>query len=170
MAVPQRVKASGAVAQSARYEGALPVSALPRLCAALVRDDEVVEVHLQVSRAMGRVALQGTLQGSLSLQCRRCDRTYAWPLHSSVDLRLVDSDDEERALLESADPYRVEDDQLPLHEMIEDEVLLALPMLPRCPTCETLVQDLPAPQGADAVPEQRENPFAALKGRFKQDQ
>lgn len=169
MAVPQRIKASGAVAQAAQFSGLLPVAALPRLRDSLAREGEAVEVSLKAGQSFGRSSLQGTLRGSLSLQCRRCDRIYAWPLDVRLDLRLVENEDEERALLEEADPYWVRDDQLPLHELVEDEVLLALPMLPRCPTCETIVRETPPPQGSE-VSERRENPFAALKERFKQDQ
>ncbi len=169
MAVPQRVRASSAVSQAARYEGSVAVASMPRLRELLATDAAAVEVDLGAEKAFGRSSLKGILRGSLLLQCRRCDKNYVWQLDSQLDLCLVESEEQERAVLESADPYWVQDDQLPLHEIIEDEVILALPMLPRCPTCESIVRDAPLPKG-EVAPRRRENPFAALKERFKSDQ
>jgi uncharacterized protein len=50
-------------------------------------------------------------------------------------LRLVGSEAEERRLLRECEPYLVEDDVLPLQEIVEEEALLALPIAPRCPAC-----------------------------------
>jgi len=169
MAVPQRVRASSAVSQAACYQGSVAVAAMPRLRELLAADSAMVEVDLNAEKAFGRNNLKGELRGSLLLQCRRCDKNYVWQLDSQLNLCLVENEEQERAVLESADPYWVQDDQLPLHEIIEDEVILALPMLPRCPTCESIVRDAPLPMG-EVAPRQRENPFAALKERFKSDQ
>ncbi len=167
--IPQRVRASAAVAQAMRFQGELPTRDLPRLSAVLARADAALQVDLQGASLRGQSQLKGQVRGGLPLQCLRCDTTFEWPLVLELDLRLVANDEEERRLLQDADPYWVQDDQLPLHELIEDEVLLGLPMLPRCTACETAIrQQAPQPLSAEApVPERRENPFAALKGKLK---
>src|SRR3546814_8193390 len=66
-----------------------------------------------------------------------------------IDLRLVETEEEEQAVLHEADPYLVQDDRLPLREIVEDEILLALPMLPRCESCENVVQASPQPKAED---------------------
>jgi uncharacterized protein len=47
----------------------------------------------------------------------------------------VHSEAEERRLLHDCEPLLVEDDTVPLHEVVEEEVLLAIPIAPRCSTC-----------------------------------
>jgi len=76
--------------------------------------------------------LNGTIDGALVLQCQRCLRSFEWPLHVSVALRLVFSEEEENRVMQDAEPYRIEDDVLQLHDVVEDEVLLALPIAPLC--------------------------------------
>ena len=169
--IPQRVKASGAVAQASRFNGELRVGVLPRLSAAVVSAEGALRVDLQAARLHGVSQLRGSVSGRLSLQCLRCDRIFEWPLEMRLDLRLVENDDEERTLMQDSDPYWVQDDQLPLHDIVEDEALLALPMLPRCQTCETIVQKTPLPPPPDETrSSSRENPFAVLKGKLNKDQ
>ena len=151
-----------AVAQSQRYMGELLVKALPRLAKALADDSGSLQVEIVATRVLRRAAMVGNIQGQVNLQCQRCDRPYAYRLKTAVDLRLVSSDEEEKQLLKNCEPYWVHDDSLQLHEMIEDEVLLALPMLPRCNSCENSVQAAPLKPERDEQ-SNRENPFAALK-------
>jgi uncharacterized protein len=166
MPIPQSVTASSALTQRQAYSGELALRSLARLRAALADDAGALRVQLQAHKARGRESLQGTIDGELALSCVRCEARMTWPLHVDVDLRLVHTEEEEQAVLQEADPYRVQDDRLPLQEIVEDEVLLALPMLPRCESCENAVQASTGPKGEDAAVRQEANPFAALKERL----
>ncbi len=168
MPIPQSVAVSTAVAQRQAYRGELPVYGLARLRSLLADDAGTLRVDLQADAARGQELLTGTIDAGLMLVCQRCMQPFAWPLHVDLDLRLVRSDAEEEAVLQQADPYRVEDDRLPLHELVEDEALLSLPMLPRCESCENAAQRLPEDPTAVNVQsrDQVQNPFAALKERL----
>ncbi|WP_159431084.1 YceD family protein [Fontimonas thermophila] len=160
MSIPREVRASLAVAQEYRFCGELAVTALPRLCAQLGGNASVLRIDLAADARSGWPRLHGSVTSVVELGCQRCGSEYLKPLQIGIDLRFVDSEDEERALLPDFDPYWVQDDRLPLHELVEDEVLLALPMLPRCPTCENAVETASTP-----VPDagaKRDNPFAVL--------
>ncbi|MGH8446424.1 MAG: YceD family protein [Solimonas sp.] len=175
MPIPQNVKASTAVAQGLAYRGELPLRSLERLRAELVDDSGVLQVALQAHRSHGRSLLDGTVSGELSLRCQRCDQPYAWPVQLDIGVRLVETEEEEQAVLHEADPYLVQDDSLPLREIVEDELLLALPMLPRCESCEDIVQTGAVQSQPEAKAEngdiRREpNPFAALKERLGKQQ
>lgn len=135
-AIPLRVKAAAAVANASAWRGELPVAGLARLAAALAGHDGSLRVELQARRdAAGTARLQGSIEGELELGCQRCLRRFRWPLRAAVDLRLVGSEAEEKRLLHECEPWLVEDDSLPLREIVEDEALLALPIAPRCPDC-----------------------------------
>ncbi|SEP79148.1 uncharacterized protein SAMN04488038_101502 [Solimonas aquatica] len=127
-----------------------------------------LQVELQAGVRQGREHLQGELQGGLKFCCQRCERSFEWPLRIEMDLLLVHSEEEEAAALQDAEPYWVQDDELPLQELIEDEVLLALPMLPRCESCENAVKASAAVQEAAVEQvEERVNPFLQLQEEFK---
>jgi uncharacterized protein len=49
--------------------------------------------------------------------------------------------------------------RMDMRELMEDELLLAMPLVPRHPVCP---QPLPMAAGQEAVPEERPNPFAVL--------
>jgi uncharacterized protein len=162
MSIPQKIRVSSAVVRQAHYAGELPVKVLPRLLESLADDQDVLQVDLLTWKVSGYPALTGTIEGPLHLDCRRCGKPYVLALRHKLDLRLVSSEEEEQRLLQDCDPYWVQDDELMLRELVEDELLLALPMLPRCDSCENIANG--APQTVRMIEEpRRENPFAALK-------
>ena len=129
-----------------------------------------MQVDLQADRRSGWPRLHGRIAGPLMLECRRCGAAFAHELDLAVDLRLVFGEAEERAALADAEPLLIEDDRLLLRQIVEDEVLLALPMLPRCQSCENVVNEPAAtavrsPEQEAPVP--RNNPFAALKRQLQ---
>jgi uncharacterized protein len=79
--------------------------------------------------------LRGRIRGELQLVCQRCLETFGWPLQANVDLRLVENEADEAKWLQDYEPYLIADDRLPLHAIVEEEVLLALPLAPRCSGC-----------------------------------
>lgn len=170
MGLAHEARASIALERESRFAGSLAVSQCARLRSlAAASADTAVQAELQLDRKSGWPRLHGRIDTALMLECRRCGQVFAHDLHLALDLRLVFSEAEERAALAGVDPLLVEDDRLPLRQIVEDEVLLALPMLPRCESCENC-RDGAAPvaqspeQGAPAP---RENPFAALKRHLK---
>jgi uncharacterized protein len=136
--IPLHIQASTATARGARYSGDLPVARLRRVAEALTNDQGSVHVDLRVRKAPdGTSRLSGHIEGDIELQCQRCLRDYRQHLAVDLDLRLVSSEAEEARLMRECEPYLVTEDRLPLHEIIEDEILLALPLAPRCesPRC-----------------------------------
>lgn len=168
LGIPARIRVSSAAAQAERFHGELPLKALPRLAELLADAGGKLEVSLQASLLQGHVALRGTLGGVLPLSCKRCGKSYGWPLQSEIDWRLVADEASERVLMQDCEPLLVENDELQLREAIEDEVLLSLPMLPRCESCENVVAVQPEAAPVEEEP-RRENPFAALKKQLKSD-
>lgn len=157
MSIPQHIRASVAIARADQHEGALDPRCLPRLRELLCADAEPLAVALAARRRLDGEHLLGVVRGVLPLTCQRCLACFSWPLRLQFDLRLVTSESDEQRLLAEADPYLVQDDRLPLQQIVEDEVLLALPMMPYCEACGC-AQAQPEPRG-----ERRASPFAQLK-------
>lgn len=170
MGIPARIHVSSAAAQAQRYAGELPLKQLPRLVELLANAEGQLQVDVQLQSQDRHAALRGVIHGELPLLCQRCQKVFAWPLQSEIDWRLVADEATERALMQECEPLLVENDELPLREAIEDEVLLAFPLLPRCESCENEVAAQPVVEAV--LPEEeprRENPFAALKKQLKSD-
>lgn len=170
MSIPNKVSAASVLTHRHEFSGELAVKSLPRLIEAIASDQGQIKASLVTDRDSGFARLHGRLEGELGMSCQRCGKRYVWPLQATVDLRLVFSEREEQAALQGSEPYLVENDELPLREMVEDEVLLALPMLTRCKTCENAVAAAPSKvrRNTGQVPESATNkPFAALKDQLK---
>lgn len=170
-AVPVRLAVIDAVARGLALEGELPLAGLPRLVAALAAGDGTLKVSLRFlpeTDCLGR--LQGRLDGELQLSCQRCLQPMPWTLAAPFELHLVGSEAEEERLLERFEPVLVEDGQLALHEVLEDEALLALPLAPLHPDggCTGAAGETSGGEVGDndRPGDSRPNPFLALKGKF----
>ncbi|MDO9284179.1 MAG: YceD family protein [Aquabacterium sp.] len=109
------------------------------------------------------LALQ--VQAPVWLTCQRCLQPYEVPLALERRLRFVRGEAQAEALdAESEDDVLALSRSLDLRELVEDELLLALPIVPRHEVCP---QPLPMAVEADPLPEgeaERPNPFAVLQG------
>jgi uncharacterized protein len=108
-------------------------------------------------------------QATLSLTCQRCLGPVDVPMAVERSFRFAA--DEEMA---AAQDEHAEEDVLALTrsfdlvELVEDELLMELPLAPRHQSCPVPVQLSAADEDFDAAEAERENPFAVL-GRFKPD-
>ena len=134
----------------------LPMTAFARLSqAAFERRGEVSYAVRGWAESDGKMWLELEASGSLVLQCQRCLEALDWAFSVANRLLLVP---EGRGL---PDDELQEDDwdavsvgsRLDLAGMVEDEVLLALPIAPRHEECR-------APAGSDGM--DQSSPFAAL--------
>jgi uncharacterized protein len=136
--IPQRVKASQAISRREAFTGSVALARLPRLAATLAEPTGELHVELQATRdGEGQDWLHGEIRGRVPLTCQRGLHAFDWDCDVALSLALVGSEAEEQKLLKDAESYLVEDDELPLRDLVEEEVLLALPMQPRCddPDC-----------------------------------
>lgn len=186
--LPARFKAAEAVARRQKLDGVLPIALLERLTEALSDKADALMVSIEFRthpRSTGRAT--GRITGLLPLTCQRSLQVFQWQLDVSFDWIMVRDEAEEERLLADADPVMLEDEDLLLHAAIEDEVLLALPLMPIAPDAELpLVAESgiaagaksKKPQGKTKAPkisdnfqldDSRPNPFLALKGQFSKD-
>lgn len=136
--IPKQVGATKAIATRQRFVGRLELAQLPRVAAQLADQAGSLEVDLEAGKdGAGQAWLTGGVRGELSLTCQRGLHPFPWACDVQTRLRLVASESEEERAMQEAEAYLVRDDALPLREVVEDEVLLALPIVPRCddPDC-----------------------------------
>jgi uncharacterized protein len=141
-----------------KLQGAWPVADFARLRDMLRTDDGTLQYKLLgVAQERGRPALQLRVGGMLQLVCQRCLGALEFPLHIDVSLQLAATQAEVDAQpLEAEGPEQiVAGREMPVRELVEDEVLLALPLAPRHERC--------AGSQARAAGGEK-SPFAGLRG------
>ena len=172
---PRRLDVAAFAADAQRLEGRWPLCGFTRLVADQPADAPPPEGDVAwQARGERRAVSGGAPENWLALEasarvhrtCQRCLQPVALDLHVDRRLRFV-ADENLAAELdaESEDDVLALERALDLHDLVEDELLLALPMVPhhdRCP------QPLPAPAPAVAAAEPPDeaaaHPFVALAG------
>jgi uncharacterized protein len=101
---------------------------LPRLREAGGHDEAAVEVEFQFSQFEGRPAVAGELHGTVVLTCQRCMQPVTVAIEDSFRVLLVDEDRSDEP--GGYEPVVVQATRLDLGWLAEEQVLLALPLVP----------------------------------------
>lgn len=154
----------------AELAGELPLSQLPRLADLFHADTPASaaervrwQAHGETRKPLGGekqpwIRLQA--RGCLSLECQRCLQPVAVPVEVDRHFLFVHGEDAAAQLdADSEDDVLALTRALDLVELIEDELLLALPVVPRHEVCAA---PLPRSVGEEEIEVEKPNPFAAL--------
>lgn len=164
MRLPHQIDPFRLAEAGAQLSGRLPLSQFKRLQELLADDTGELEVELGFDvDELGVPIVVGRIQAALSLTCQRCLEAYAYPVDVQIALAWVKTEQEADKLPLRYEPYVVEETPLQLNDVIEDELLLALPQIPMhdeadCPASGLLMQDSSAEDEAD----EKANPFSVL--------
>jgi uncharacterized protein len=154
-------------------KGVWPLNRMPRFAAMLQNDDGQVQVDVQFGRHGKLRTLSGELSADLVVTCQRCLQAMQYPLQTQLNLALIKNDAQADTLPDEFEPLLLEAEAINLPEVIEDELLLALPLvLIHEHDCSDFLQQQVQQQKQDAVvaAEQKvkNNPFAVLKDLRKE--
>ncbi|HHO81874.1 MAG TPA: hypothetical protein ENN01_01325 [Halothiobacillus sp.] len=149
--------------QQAVLEGQLALSMLPRVQAVSPEATDPVSYSLRFWRAPdGCIQVKVRVAARLVLRCERCLSMMDWPLESESTLAVVFSDEQAKHVAEDLEPMQVDNEgRLSLVAMVEDEILMALPLAPvHSAACGQVVwehhEEMVATETA------KEHPFAVL--------
>jgi uncharacterized protein len=146
----------------ATQQGVLPVSGFPRLRDLLASDVGEVAYEVRGMRdGRGRPSLRLSVRGTLQLRCQRCLEAMGFDVderqvlvlaatQAEIDADPVDAQAPDR-LLGSKD--------MAVRDLVEDELVLALPYAPRHEGCDA--------KAAQEKKEGKNSPFAGLRGMIR---
>ena len=161
---PRRLDIAALAAASQAIKGRSPLAAFDRLAQTLFTQQGDLSWSARgelrpVGDGDAQCWLHLAAQASVQLECQRCLQAVGVPLDLSRSLRFVETEDEAAALdAESEDDVLERPRRLDLHDLLEDEVLLALPLVPMHDSCpEPLRNNAGTPEG-----EATAHPFAVL--------
>ena len=170
--LPVEVDPFRLVDQGRIFDGRIPINDFPRLKEQLFEgddDDSIVNVHLEFTRTDTRLpVVRGMISSALQMTCQRCLKGTEELFETRLEVVLVSSDAQAEKLQEGFDTWLVEEQQIFLRDFIEDEILLALPLViahDECDAARKLIEALPEEEIDEA--QDGDNPFAVLKALKK---
>lgn len=163
--IPNTVSAKTWAKSQKQYYGYIEVKELKRLCELLVAFDGKVYSEGQFGfDTSGKLIFSGTIKAEVDLQCQRCMGRLKHQLQQTFRLCVVADDNAAKQLSSSNTPYEpliCEDDKVSIKDVLEDEIILGLPVVAMHATqCAAKTDSY---ESDEAKAETAPNPFASLK-------
>jgi uncharacterized protein len=141
-----------------QVELSVPVERLVRVAELLVERVGTVQGSVALAREQGRIVADVTLDARLTLRCQRCLGPMQVVIESSSRVALLESEEEAASVPSDLETALAPEGRLRLADLVEEELLLALPAAPRhaagqCPA---------APGAEESEEESVQRPFANL--------
>lgn len=184
--LPEKLDVKAFIEAEAQLAGETPVADLPRLASAVSTEADLASLPPVRWQALGRPVPQRVgepelwldleAEAELDMECQRCLHPVRERMTVSRSIRFA-RDEAEAAKLDadSDEDVLAVSRQFHLLELIEDELIMAQPIVPRhdeCPSdiaalmhdeTETPVPGRPSePNAVEPAPEAKPHPFAAL--------
>lgn len=154
-ALPDRVDVAREVQARRIYQGELPLASLRRLAPGLAGPGGVVRYRVAFGRdELGFACLDLKIEADLPLVCQRTLEEFVLPVSIAQRLGVIAREADEGRLPAGCEPLLATDGQVSIAEVIEDELILELPVVPLRPGAPL--------EWGDAEVVGRESPFALL--------
>lgn len=165
-----------------RLDFEIPLAEFPRLRAQLARAEGSVAGHVSFDREQGLPVADLTVAWRPVLLCQRCLEPLELALESQGRVALVADGVEADRAPAALETMHAPAHRLALRDLVEEELLLALPIVPRhsaveCGTAVSVDAESggaahsphrpPGTAGASEAPDEKQRPFERLNELFK---
>lgn len=164
--IPEFVDYAQKAEQAAEITGVWPLKRLNRLKESLLSDEGEVDVRFRFSKQNRLRILECEARVQLALRCERCMQAMPYGLETHFQVALVASEAEARQMPDDMEYLVMEAKEVNLPELLEDELILALPLVPmhQHDCSEYLNQQRTEQDNASGDDKSaKENPFSVLK-------
>ena len=125
--LPNSVSARKSVQKGAVYRGHIPREGLPALASA-VEDYQLNAAAVAFSQGeSGESLIAISAKATVTMECQRCLRAAQLKLDVDGQLTVVAHDEEARHRLGELEPIVLDSDEVDLHDLVDQELCLALP-------------------------------------------
>jgi uncharacterized protein len=155
----------------ADIEFAVSLAELPRLRSQLAGIEGEVRGRVHFGRAAGIAVAELTMSGAARLVCQRCLETMQVPVATSVRVGLIAAESDMSRVPEDLEPVLALEGRISVGELVEEELLLTLPIVPLHADANSSVCAVAAtaPLVTDEQEEETQRPFERLGELFKRD-
>lgn len=130
--IPEQVDPFRLAEQGVTLTGTLPLAQMIRLKSNVCSSEGLVSARFEFATdEQGVCFLNGHAEAVLLLACQRCMEPFEYAIITDFALGVVRTLEEANQLPEQYDPALVQEGQLALRELVEDELILNLPIIPR---------------------------------------
>ncbi|MEZ5540748.1 MAG: YceD family protein [Pseudomonadota bacterium] len=166
--LPERLDLLATADAGRVLQGRLPLASMERVVPLLSSSAGTLQVSLELGKDPdGTRYLAGTVHGTVELQCQRCLEPFELLLDLAFRLGIVRDTEAAARLHARYEPLVVGAEPVRIADIVADEVLLALPLVPahvEDAQCNEFVKAYRPPEH-----DLRDSPFAVLAG-LKQKQ
>lgn len=161
--VPETLDAWRQVTARRVFEGRVPLASMVRLASLLERAEGDVVFSLEFDRdSFGVAFVHVKADAALPLACQRTLERFFLPVTVDQRMGLIRDESEESGLLPEYEALLVDPSgELETLALVEDELILAIPVIPVAPGSEAVEKEW-AGAGEAAAATEKPNPFAAL--------
>jgi uncharacterized protein len=155
---PDWVHPDKAAAARREFAGTVPLDRMPRLDG-LVVDQTAGEISFRLAFShdeQRQVRVEVHVAGMVPMQCQRTLKTFMQEVNSESVVGVVVDEQAASGLPDDYEPKLCADNRLKLLELIEEEVLLGLPLVPVDPGSERMSDE------NDSVGQETHRPFEVL--------
>lgn len=146
----------------------VPLAGLPRLRSRIAGIGGSVRGSARLGRKAGFAVAELTFAGTATLQCQRCMQTMEIPIDSTSHVALIAAEADAAEVPEELEPVLARSGSISAGELVEEELLLALPIVPLHEKLSECAVPPSAPLVADEAPEHvSQRPFAGLDELLK---
>lgn len=164
--LPQKADLRKLANSHTRFAIESDLAALPRVADAVINGVGQVKANLEFYfDEQHRICVDGEASCVANVQCQRCLEPVEIEFVANIALARVKDDEQAQQLPKTRDAlYAEEESSFDLNNMLEDELLLALPFVSYHSEteCEGITSYQTAEQSTDAAVEKKENPFNVL--------
>lgn len=130
--LPKEIDAFEWADKQANIRGELEINSFDRLSELLFDSGGTVKLDLNFGKQGRLTAVEGHLSATLVLKCQRCLEALEWQIDDDIKLGVVSSTEHINRLPEGYEPLLLAEDGLVLlNTLVEDELLLRLPDIPK---------------------------------------
>jgi uncharacterized protein len=159
--LPKCFDARKACVKELELSGLVKASALPRLASVVSCEDTTISASLRFLRdEQRRFVVSAEVAGEVGVRCERCLEIMPLEVKAQSTLMLCSSDEQAQQCPSQYEPLVYTGEELDLYEVIEEELLLALPVAPMHEAM--CVEALPEAEAGPIVEDRKPNPFAVL--------
>jgi uncharacterized protein len=165
MQFPNYIDTRKAFDQGMSFQGRVDKKRLLRLVEIMAQPGRLeVDASLQVFRDDNNFRrISGAVKGVISVYCQRCLNPLVLKIHDDINLVLLESEGELTNLESGLDPWIIDGTYLDPSEIIEEQVLLSMPIVSFHDEGECSNEIIDGIIMEDSDRELKENPFDVLK-------
>jgi len=143
------------------FEGVYSLAKFERLGEVLQSNEGYVNAKLEFGHSVGFACLKAKVSAKLRVMCQRCLGPMETEVAGSFKFALLNSEEDFELVPDEFEPYLLEGEEQSIIDLVEDELLLSLPMVT---VHEEACSDfMKSQQKAIKASKEESHPFAALK-------